>query len=174
MNDTTLCHDTTYNVIQSLCIIYIWLLSRCQYLILTYSDGSLRWGIDFKSTILVISLLRVQLPLFESATQSVTLHTSPFLSASTPIILANGHWFRRQSCSFNITMSPTSKFLLLSFHFCLVCKLCRNSFLHLYQNSSVLCCMHFYLPLEYRSGFVKTPGGGMTISVFWYHSRSPQ
>ena len=22
MNDTTLCHDTTYNVIQSLCIIY--------------------------------------------------------------------------------------------------------------------------------------------------------
>ena len=56
-----------------------------------------------KSTILVIGLLRVWLPLCESATQSVTLRTSPFLSASTPIILANGHWLCRQSCSFNIT-----------------------------------------------------------------------
>ena len=28
INDTTLCHDTTYNVIQGLCIIYIWLPGR--------------------------------------------------------------------------------------------------------------------------------------------------
>ena len=135
-------------------------LSRCWCLILTYSDGSLRWRIDF------IGLLRVWLLLFESATQSVTLCTSPFLLASTPIILANCHWLCWQYCSFNIKMSPNSKFLLLSFHFCLVCKLCRNSFLHLCQNSSAICCTRLHLLLEYRSGFVKTPGGGMTTFVF--------
>ena len=91
-----------------------------------------------KSTILVISLLRVWLPLFESATRSVKLRTSTFLSASTQIILANGHWLHWQSRFFNITMSPTLKFLLLSFHFCLVSKLCINSFLHLCQNSSAI------------------------------------
>ena len=116
MNDTTLCHDITYNIIQSLCIIYIWLLSRFRYLILTYSDGSLRWGINFifhqkhnfgyRSSKILVTIMRI----------------------------CNTNWLRWQSCSFNITMSPTSKFLLLSFHFCLVCKLCRNYFLHLYQN----------------------------------------
>ena len=106
---------------------------------------------------------RAWLPLFESATRSVTLRTTPFLSASTPIILANDYWLHWQFCSFNITMSPTSKFLLLSFHFCLVCKLCRNTFLHLCQNSSAICCTRLHLLLEYRSGFVKTPGGNMTL-----------
>ena len=93
------------------------------------SDGE---SISFstKNTILVIALLRVWLPLFESPTWSVTLRTSPFLSASTPIILVNGHWLCRQSCSFSITISPTSKFPLFSFRFSLLCKLCRNSFLH--------------------------------------------
>ena len=121
-----------------------------------------------KSTNLVIGLLKVCLPIFESATWSVTLCTSWFLSASTPIILANGHWLCWQSYSFNI-MSPTSKFLLWLFHFYLVCKLCRNPFLHhLYQNSSAICpcSMHLHLLLEYRSGFVKRPGGGMITFVF--------
>ena len=117
-----------------------------------------------KSMILVISLLRAWLPLFESATQSVTLCTSPFLAASTIIVLANGQWLHQQSCSFNVAVSPTSKFLLLSFHLCLVCKLCRNYFLHLCK-SSAICCMHLHLLLEYQSGFLKTPGGLM-IFVF--------
>ena len=169
MNDTTLCHDTTYNVIQSLCIIYIWLsqdVDVSSWLILMAPFYRELISFLTKSMILVIGLLRVWLLLFESATQSVTPCTSPFLLASTPIILANCHWLCWQYCSFNIKMSPNSKFLLLSFHFCLVYKLCRNSFLHLYQNSSALCCMHFHLLLEYRSGFVKTSGGGMAISVF--------
>ena len=117
-----------------------------------------------KSMILVISLLRAWLPLFESATRSATLCTSPFLAASTIIVLANGQWLHQQSCSFNVAMSPTSKFLLLSFHLCLVCKLCRNYFLHLCK-SSAICCTHLHLLLEYRSGFLKTPGGLM-IFVF--------
>ena len=77
MNDTTLCHDTTYNVIQSLCIVYIWFFSRFWCLILTYSDGSLDGesiSFSLRSTILVIDLLRVWLPLFESATRNVTAH----------------------------------------------------------------------------------------------------
>ena len=122
-----------------------------------------------KITILVISLLRVWLPLFESTAQSVALHTSQFLLVSTPFILANGHWLHWLSCSFNITMSPMSNFLLLSFHFCLVCKLCRNSFLHLCQNSSAIYCTHLHLLLECRSGFVKTLGGGMTTFAFRFN-----
>ena len=101
-----------------------------------------------------------------NAKTSKTLHTSLFLSASAPIILANGHWLHWQSCSFNITMSQTSKFLLLSFHFCLDCKLCRIYFLHLCQNSSAICCTRLHLLLEYKSGFVKIPGRGITTFAF--------
>ena len=94
-----------------------------------------------------------------------TLHITVSVGVK-PIILANGHWLHWQSCSFNITMSPTSKLFLLSFHFCLLCKLCRNSFLHLCQNFSAICCTCVHLLLEYRSGLMKTPGGVMTAFVF--------
>ena len=102
MNDTTLCHDTTYNITQSLCIYYL-LLAPLKMLmsLLTDSDGSLRWVIDFsfdQKTILVIGLLRVWVLLSESATKSVTLSILLYLLASKPVILANGHWLRGQVC----------------------------------------------------------------------------
>ena len=142
------------------------------------------WSISLltRSRILVIGLLRVWLLLFKSATRSVTLRTSP-MSASTPIILANCHWLRWQSCSFNITMSPTSKFLLLSFHFCLVYKLCRNSFLHLWQNTSEICCTRLHIFLESWKDQVEAWQNLSSLvtsylvkveSDYWYHSRSPQ
>ena len=136
------------------------------WLILMASFDGESISFSTKSTILVIAFLRVWLPLFESAKRSVTLRTSSFLSASTPIILDNGHWLCWQSCSCNITMLPTSKFLFLSFHFCLVCKLCRNSFLHLCQKLlyNMLHTSPFFL--EYRSGFVKITGGGMIKFIF--------
>ena len=85
---------------------------------------------------------------------------------TTPIILANGNWLHWHSCSFSIIMPPSSKFLLLSFHFCLIYKLCRNYFLHLCWISSALCCTCLHLLLEYRSDFLKKPGGGMTTFFF--------
>ena len=102
MNDTTLCHDTTYNITQSLCIYYL-LLAPLKMLmsLLTDSDGSLRWVIDFsfdQKTILVIGLLRVWVLLSESATKSVTLSILLYPLASKPVILANGHWLRGQVC----------------------------------------------------------------------------
>ena len=154
----TVCHGITYNVVQNLYIIYTWLLSRCLCFILTYSDGSLFWesiSISTKSTILVISLLRVWLPLFKSGTWSVTLHTSLFLTVSTPVTLANGHWWCWQSCSFSITMSAISRFLLLSSHFVCFVNFTETLF-YIYANT--LQWYALQLLLEYKSGLMKTPG----------------
>ena len=63
-------------------------------------------------------------------------------------------------------MSPTAKFQIVFFHICLTCRLWRNSFLHLLQNSTAICCTRCHLLFEYASGLLNSPGGGMTTLVF--------
>ena len=87
--------------------------------LISFSTKSMIWVIGWFET---KSMIWVWLPLFKTATQSVKLCTSPFLKVSASFILANDHWLQWQSCSLNF---------FLSFHFCLFCKLCRNSFLYL-------------------------------------------
>ena len=62
---------------------------------------------------------------------------------------------------FNIKMSTTSKFLLLSAHFCRFVKF--TEILFFICTKTPLFCTHLHLLLEYRSGFVKTPAGDMTM-----------
>ena len=96
-------------------------------------------------------------PPFLSATRSVTLRTSFFPSTSIPTVLAIGHWFQWQS-SLSKTISPTAKFRILFFHICLTCRLWRNSFLHLLQNSLEKCCTRRHHLFEYASGLLNSLG----------------
>ena len=84
-----------------------------------------------------------------------------FSSVLVLTILAIDNWFRWHS-SFNSTISPTVKFGVFFFHFCLGCRLWRNSFLHLFQNSSAMSWTRRHRFLEYKSGGINSPGGGMT------------
>ena len=74
--------------------------------------------------------------------------------------LTIGHW----KSSFNDATSPISKFQTLFFYFCWGCR--RNYFLHLFQNSSAICCTQRHLLSEYRFGPLNSPDGGMTTFVF--------
>ena len=65
-----------------------------------------------------------------STTWIVTVHTAFFSSVLILTILAIGHWFHWH-LSFNSIISPTVKFGVCFCHFCLGCRLWRNSFLHL-------------------------------------------
>ena len=58
------------------------------------------------------------------------------------------------------------KFLLVSFHFIRICRLVKNSILHLDQNSVVMSWTHFHVFLQYRSALWKVLGGGITTLVF--------
>ena len=97
---------------------------------------------------------------FLSTTRRVTVRTTFFSSVSILTIPAIGHWFRWHSF-FNSTTSPTVKFGVCFFNFCLGCRLWRNSFLHLLQNSSAIYWTRHHRFLEYRSGGLNSPGGGM-------------
>ena len=99
----------------------------------------------------------------------MTLRTSFVASALKPTILAIGHWFRWQS-SFHQTISPTTRFCILFFHTCLTYRLWINPFLHLLQNSQVICCTCCHLLFEYASGLLNSPGGGLTTSVFSFEN----
>ena len=62
----------------------------------------------------------------------LTRPSSPgFVSTMRPI----GHLLRFASSSTSKTTSPTSRLGRVWLHFCLSCRLSRNSFLHRYQNS---------------------------------------
>ena len=103
------------------------------------------------------------MPLFKSAIQSFILCSLPFLPVLTSITVASGHHLCWQSHCFNNMRSSTLKFLLLSFHLCLHCKVYEKT---MFKNSSVICCTHLYLLQRYRSCLVKTPGGGIITLVF--------
>ena len=92
---------------------------------------------------------------------SLTLRTLPFLSLYTFTMWAIGHWFRSASCLSN-TMSPNLRFRFLLFHLFLLWGFSRTSFLCLSQNSLATCCTLLNCFLEYLSGVVKLPGGGIT------------
>ena len=74
---------------------------------------------------------------------------------------AIGHWFRSASCLSN-TISPNWQFRFWLFHFFLLWGFSRTSFLRLSQNPLATCCTLLNCFLEYLSGVVKLPGGGIT------------
>ena len=108
----------------------------------------------------------VQPDVFLSTRRRVTVCTKFFSSVSIVTILAIGHWICWH-LSFNSTISPTVKFGVCFFHFCLGCRLWRNSFLHLLQNFSTICWTRHHRFLEYKSGRLNSPGGGMTMLDFY-------
>ena len=95
-----------------------------------------------------------------------TLRTSPFSSLYVFSILAIGHLFRVVKSSRTKTISPTSKFCLVWFHFCQVWSVANTSFLHRAQNLVDKCWTHQHCFLQHMSSFWKVPGGGMTTLVF--------
>ena len=92
--------------------------------------------------------------------------TNPCSSAFVSSTFAIDHWFLPRSLSFNNITSPSLKFRFSVFHFCLGCRLCRNSFRHLFQNSLVKCCTRLHLRLQYKSARWNFPGGDNTIFDF--------
>ena len=104
------------------------------------------------------------LPLFQRS--NFTLRTTPLSSEFVPITLHIGQWFCVIKSVFSSTMSPMQKFLDILTHFWRSCKVWINSFLHLLQNSLLRCWILLHLLLQYKSGFWKTPGGGITTFVF--------
>ena len=115
---------------------------------------------------MVIGRFKIWLgPPFLSAALSVTLCTSFLASVSILTILAIGYWFQWQS-SLSKKISPAAKFRILFFHICLTCRLWRNSFLNLLQNSPAICCTRHHRLFEYTSSLLNSPGGGMRTLVF--------
>ena len=55
---------------------------------------------------------------------------------------------------------------VLYLHSYLGCKLWRNSFLQLFQNSSAICWIRHHHFLEYRFGWLNSPGGSVTTLDF--------
>ena len=94
------------------------------------------------------------------------LQTTPLPSEFVPITLHIGQWFCVIKSVFSSTMSPMQKFLDILTHFWRSCKVWINSFLHLLQNSLLRCWILLHLLLHYKSGFWKTPGGGITTFAF--------
>ena len=117
-------------------------------------------------TSLVTGCFKIWLgPPFSWATLSVRQRLSFFESTSTPTILVIDHLFRWQS-SHSKAISPTTKFRMFFFHICLTCRLWRNSFLDLLQNSPAICCTRRHILFEYASYLLNSSGGGMTILAF--------
>ena len=81
------------------------------------------------------------------------------------MIFANLYLLQCDS-SCRITISPTLKFLCASLHFCLFCKVTRNSFRHRLLNSLLMSWILLHLLRQYRSGLPNTPGGGITTLDF--------
>lgn len=82
------------------------------------------------------------------------------MSGSVSVIQVMGYWFGTWlSC--NRTTFPIWKFLDVPFYLVLYCSVTKIPFLHLDQNS--FSTWH-HLLLEYKSGLLKFPGGG--ISTF--------
>ena len=124
--------------------------------------------ISFSKTVLSIGRTSTQLNNWsgsEAPKYSWMLWTCPFSSLYTLFTLVSFHSFRLDT-SFRITMSPTLKFLLESNHFCLSCKVARNSLQHTLQNLLLMCCTCFQHFLQYRSGVPNTSGGGVTTLLF--------
>ena len=76
-----------------------------------------------------------------------------------PFIAISIHF---QQCN----ISSIQKFLIETNHFCLSCKVARNSLCHLFQNSLHICCTLLQRLLQYKSGFPNAPGGGITTFDF--------
>ena len=95
-----------------------------------------------------------------------TLQTSPFSSLYVYSILAIGYLFRVVTSSRTKTISPTSKFRLVWFRFCLVWSVANTSFLHRVQSSFDKSWTRRHCFLQYMSSFWKVPGGDMTTLVF--------
>ena len=113
-----------------------------------------------------LSKYRIELSdLSEAPSNSLTLRTLPLLSLYAFTIRAIGHRFQSASCLSN-TMSPTWQFHFWLFHFFLFWIVSRTSFLHLSQNPLATCCTLLHCFLEYLSGVVKSPGGGITTLDF--------
>ena len=113
-----------------------------------------------------LSKYRVEFPdLSEAPSNSLTLRTLPLLLLYAFAIWAIGHWFWSAACLSN-TMSPTWQFRFWLFHFSLFWRVNRTSFLHLSQNSLATCCTLLHCFLEYLSGMVKLPDGGITTLDF--------
>ena len=89
---------------------------------------------------------------------------APSVRESNPFSIS--HWFWWQSSSSKTIWWAIARFCILCFHICLTCKLWRNSFLCLLQNSTAKCCTHHDLLFEYVYGLVNSPGGGMTTFIF--------
>ena len=118
-------------------------------------------------TSLVIGCFKIWLgPPFLSATQSVTLTTSflhqyqywqflPLATDSDDNHVSAKQYHQLQSFESSFSISAL-----------LVCRLWRNSFLHLFQNYPAKCCTHCHLLFEYASGLLNLPGEGMTTLVF--------
>ena len=78
---------------------------------------------------------------------------------------AMDHWLPASS-SHNRTTSPVWKLQDRLFHLVLNCNVTRNSFLHLEQNSLVICCAPGHIFFQCKSGFSKFAGGGIATLDF--------
>ena len=70
---------------------------------------------------------------------SLTLRTKPSLSGYVSIIFPIGHLFLSTLASFSKTTSPITALRFDDNHFWRSCKVAKNSFLHLLQNSFEIC-----------------------------------
>ena len=100
----------------------------------------------------ILFLKYTKIPIL-STIWNVTVRITFFSSVLIQTILTISHWFHWHS-SFNNTISPMVKFGVCFCHFCLGCRLWRNSFLHLFQNSSGMCWIGSHRFLEYKFGWL--------------------
>ena len=121
-----------------------------------------------KSTFSFIGRSRMRLssllPLMSKS--NFTLRTTSLPSEFIPITLHIGQWFRVAKSVFSSTVSPMQEFLYILTHFWRSCKVWINSFPQLPQISLLGCSILLHLRSQCKSGFWKTPGGGITIFVF--------
>ena len=121
-----------------------------------------------KSTFSFIGRSRMRLssllPLMSRS--NFTLRATSLLSEFIPITLHMGQWFRVAKPIFSSTVSPMQEFLDILTHFWRFCKVWINSFPQLPQISLLGCWILLHLLPQCKSGFWKTPGGGLTIFVF--------
>ena len=82
--------------------------------------------------------------IFLATTWSVTARKTFLPSISILKILAIDYWFLWYSC-WNSNISSTVKFSICFCQFCLGCRSCRNSFLHLFQKCAAMCWTHCHL-----------------------------
>ena len=90
---------------------------------------------------------------------------SPMASLFRATIFAIGHRLHSAS-AFKRRTCPIFQFLCCLSHFPRFCKVSSTSFLHRFQNSSGRCWTLLQCFLQYRSGEVKWPRGGITTLDF--------